>query len=71
VIVLALLRACDLTGVEFFTYVSSDGSPLGIKRERGAGEMKALRRGCPRNCKRRIFRHMSTGISGPGKATAG
>ena len=45
--------------------------PLGIKRERGAGSLFAQRRGCPRNCKRRIFRHRSTGLSGPGKATAG
>jgi len=50
--------------------LDADGSPLGIKRERSAGEI-AQRCGCPRNCKRRIFRHMSTGISGPGKAAEG
>ncbi len=28
-------------------------------------------RGCSRNCKRRIFRHHATGLSGPGKAAEG
>src|SRR5471032_1251295 len=35
---------------------------LGIKRECGAGRFPQCR-GCPRNCKRRIFRHMPLGIS--------
>src|SRR6478736_1561824 len=44
--------------------------PSGINRERGEASDRRSR-GCPRNCKRRIFRHHATGLSGPGKATEG
>ena len=44
--------------------------PSGINRERGEARDRQCR-GCPRNCKRRIFRHHATGLSGPGKAAEG
>ncbi len=44
--------------------------PSGINRERGEARDRRCR-GCPRNCKRRIFRHRATGLSGPGKAAEG
>jgi hypothetical protein len=39
-----------------------------IKRERGA-DLEVLTRGCPRNCKRRVFVTKPLGFCSPGKAT--
>jgi hypothetical protein len=48
-----------------------DGSPDWDQKGTQCGRAIAQRCGCPRNCKRRIFRHRATGISGPGKAAEG
>ncbi len=53
-------RPFDGTVVSSLGY--ADGSPLGIKRERSAGDVIAQCCGCPRNCERQIFRLVSTGI---------
>ena len=50
------------------TYGFRDGSHWGSKGN--AVRISTIRsRGCPRNCKRRCFRHYATGNHAPGKAT--
>jgi hypothetical protein len=61
----------DLTSDRVRAYSHRDGSPFGDQKGTQCERNIALCCGCPRNCKRRVFCHMSTGISGPGKAMEG